>query len=106
MTNIKRLDCCFSFCSSFPSLSANEENILQYLAFLQIQRGTVEMRPWRSKQGSAHCFWGNKGWLMLCRSGPSDGRLDLLGGGNWAKDIQQFNHRKIQPEKRKGGFVS
>ncbi|KAG7229762.1 hypothetical protein INR49_012558 [Caranx melampygus] len=60
----------------------------------QIQLGTLEMRPWRSKQASAHCFGGSKGRPTLCCFGPSGGRLDLLRGRDGTKDIQQFNHGK------------
>lgn len=94
----------FSFsCSTFSCSSANEENVLQYLAFLQVLLATLRIMPSRGKQGSGRWFGGGKGRPTLCHVGPSSGRPAVLGGRDGTDDIQQLNQRKVQPEKKKVG---
>lgn len=45
---------------NYPFLSANKENILQYLAFFLVLLGLLRMRPSRGKRAPANWFGGLK----------------------------------------------
>lgn len=69
-------------------MSANEENILKDLAFLQVLLSCLRFTPCRGEQVSASWFWRSEGKSALCHFGLLVGWNTLLTDRNRTQDVQ------------------